>query len=268
MALVGYESSDEEEEVVAPVAEPKSLKPVEGETNKAGEQPNTEKTSPKATITEEVVGQKPAPVYGPQMGPASGPSFPPLEEADDLPEPEASASASSAPELPPGSPYSATRALLRDLTLPSVPNMDIPPSPRGVSPPPATSRKFEHFLELKRKGVHFNSRIAESASMRNPALADKMLAYAGLDSPRDQYRTTLPPDLWDPADAFPRHAFREQLRKSQLEVAQTRAREKGAPVEFVAAASTSATGSSGGGQGGGGGGVQPSAKKRKTRFDA
>ncbi|KAI1489545.1 HCNGP-like protein-domain-containing protein [Biscogniauxia mediterranea] len=299
MALVGYESSDEEEEVteVAPVAEPESLKSVEGATDNATEKPNTTKTPEPATAAE--VEEKPAAaayVYGPQMGPAAGPSFPPLEEADDIPE-EAGAAASasaSAPDLllpplpPPGSPYSANRALLRDLTLPSVPNMEIPASPRGVSPPPATSRKLEHFLELKRKGVHFNARLADAPAMRNPALADKMLAgFAGLPD-RDHYRTVLPPDLWDPVAAFPRHAFREQLRRSQTEIAQARARAKGAPVEFVppaaggagagAVAGASATGSSTGGQGGGpgagvgggggGGGAQPSAGKRKTRFDA
>ncbi|KAI0594349.1 HCNGP-like protein-domain-containing protein [Biscogniauxia sp. FL1348] len=283
MALVGYESSDEEEEVAAPVTEPESLKPVEGATDNDGEKkPSTTKTPEPATAVE--LEEKPAAVYGPQMGPAAGPSFPPLEEADDIPEEaeaSAAAAAAAAPDLPPGSPYSANRALLRDLTLPPVPNMEMPASPRGVSPPAATSRKLEHFLELKRKGVHFNARLADSAAMRNPALADKMLAFAGLlDDHRDQYRTTLPPDLWDPAAAFPRHAFREQLRKSQLEIAQARARAKGAPVEFVPSASSSssaaaaappppATGSGAGGQGGGGGGgMQPSAGKRKTRFDA
>ncbi|KAI1640372.1 HCNGP-like protein-domain-containing protein [Biscogniauxia mediterranea] len=292
MALVGYESSDEEEEVaeVAPAPKPESLKPVEGATDNASEKPNTTKTPEAATAAE--VEEKPAPaayVYGPQMGPAAGPSFPPLEEADDIPEEaEATAASASAPDLPapPGSPYSANRALLRDLTLPAVPNMEIPGSPRGVSPPAATSRKLEHFLELKRRGVHFNARLADSPAMRNPALADKMLAFAGLPD-RDHYRTTLPPDLWDPAAAFPRHAFREQLRKSQAEIAQARARAKGTPVEFVppaaaaapaAAGGASATGSGAGGQGGGpgagvgggggGGGAQPSAGKRKTRFDA
>lgn len=134
--------------------------------------------------------------------------------------------------------------------------MDIPPSPPG-SPSAATSKKFENFLELKKKGVHFNTRLANTPSMKNPALADKLLAFVELDQ-RDQYRTTLPVDLWDP-DVFPRHAYKEQLRQSQSENAQARARPPGAPVNFVPAQSSAKDG------------VTPQASstgKRKTRFDA
>lgn len=187
-------------------------------------------------------------VYGPQIGPSSGLSFPPLEE--DL--------AAVEVPLPPGSPYTATRALLRDLTLPAVPDMDIPPSPPG-SPSAATSKKFENFLELKSKGVHFNSRLADTASMKNPTLVDKLMAFAELDH-RDQYRTTLPVDLWGP-EMFPRYAYKEQLRQSQHECTQARARAAGAPVKFVSseilppAAEDSKTS------------LAPSTGRRKTRFD-
>lgn len=168
------------------------------------------------------------------------------------------------PGLPPGSPYTATRALLRDLTLPPVPNTDIPPSPPG-SPPPATSAKFERFLELKKQGVHFNSKVAQNPALRNPALMDKLLGFVELTAPADQYRTTLPADLWDPA-AFPRWAYKEQLKQSQAEIEKARARTKGAPVEFVASTAGDAQGAQQG-SAQGGGAAKPSTGKRKTRFD-
>ncbi|KAI1336850.1 hypothetical protein F5Y15DRAFT_392396 [Xylariaceae sp. FL0016] len=242
--LVAYESSDEEEEV-APVTK---SKPLESATE------NVANTVKKPDLHEEqgapstkAEGKKPA-IYGPQMGPSQpevGASFPPLEED--------TAEDDTAQAQPPGSPYTSTRALLRDLTLPTVPNMDIPPSPPG-SPPPATSKKFEHFLELKKKGVHFNSRIAQNPSMRNPALMDKLMAFVELDQ-KDQYATTLDQDVWDPS-IFPRYAYKEQLKQSQSEVAQGRTRGRGEAVGFVPA-------SGGDGQGA----TQTGAGKRKSRFD-
>ncbi|CAJ2501135.1 Uu.00g039880.m01.CDS01 [Anthostomella pinea] len=257
--LVAYESSDEEQDVTPAVAQLKPLKPTQGVPADAGERPDPikEPAAPPAKAD-----AQPA-VYGPQMGPAAGPSFPPLEE--DTANDDDDAAAATAPgQVPSGSPYSANRALLRDLTLPTLPNMDIPPSPPG-SPPPETSKKFEHFLELKKQGVHFNSRIAQpqQPAMRNPALMDKLLGFVGLDQ-RDQYATTLPVDVFDPA-GFSRWAYKEQLKQSQVEVAQARARGKGAPVEFVAASGTAA------GQGDAPLLVPaeeaPAAGKRKTRFD-
>lgn len=181
---------------------------------------------------------------------------------------------SASPANPPGSPYTSTRALLRDLTLPPVPNTSIPPSPPG-SPPAATSAKFERFLELKKQGVHFNSKVAANPSLRNPALADKLLAFVELAA-ADQYLTTLPPDVWDPA-AFPREAYKEQLRLSQAEIEKARARGKGAPVEFVGAATATAGAVSGnvdgqavaGTQAGSSQGSVPqqTTGKRRTRFD-
>lgn len=178
--------------------------------------------------------------------------FPPLEEAPVEEAPAAS--------LPPGSPYSANRALLRDLTLPTVPNMDIPPSPPG-SPPPGTNKRFEQFLELKKKGVHFNSKIAQSTALKNPSLMDKLMRFVKVDQ-KDQYRTTLGADQWDPS-AFPKSAYKEQLRQSQTEVAQAKARSKGGAVDFVAASGTSsqATTPSGGQV------STASTGKRKTRFE-
>ncbi|KAI0385767.1 HCNGP-like protein-domain-containing protein [Hypomontagnella monticulosa] len=258
--LVGYESSDEEEVVQQPKS--KSLKQTQDTSVDTDEKPSA---PVKPDASSQKADEKPGVIIGPQIGPdpAAGPSYPPLEEAPMEDEED------SGPGLPPGSPYTATRALLRDLTLPPVPNTDIPPSPPG-SPPPATSAKFERFLELKKQGVHFNSKVAQNPALRNPALMDKLLGFVELTTPADQYRTTLPADIWDPA-AFPRWAYKEQLKQSQAEIEKARARTKGAPVEFVASSTT------GDAQaalqnalqvgGGGGGASKPSTGKRKTRFD-
>ncbi|KAI1171214.1 HCNGP-like protein-domain-containing protein [Nemania sp. FL0916] len=258
--LVAYESSDEEEEVKSEAAAPEPLRKTEAVKADANSTPGTSiQGPPKAPQPEPQqqeldTDERPA-VYGPQIGPSSAPTFPPLEVEEDP------ASAEGVAPSRAGSPYTAMRALLRDLTLPAVPDMSIPPSPPG-SPPPATSRKFENFLELKKRGVHFNARLADTPSMKNPALADKLLAFAGLDH-RDQYRTTLPSELLCGPDAFPRQAYCEQLRQSQSEIAQSRARPAGEPVKFVSADSVSAAAAAGDGKPT----QAPSAGKRKTRFD-
>ncbi|KAL7628571.1 hypothetical protein AAE478_000086 [Parahypoxylon ruwenzoriense] len=271
--LVGYESSDEEEEVALPQAqpEPKPLKPIQDTTNaRDGGLDVPESTAP-STAPAQKQDEHPAPLIGPQIGPSvePGPSFPPLEEApldddndDDNDDDKASG---SVPPLPPGSPYTATRSLLRDLTLPPLPNTSIPPSPPG-SPPPATSAKFSRFLELKKGGTHFNTRVAQSPALRNPALMDKLLAFVELASPADQYRTTLGPDLWDPA-AFPRYAYKEQLRQAQVEGEKTRARSKGAPVEFVAGSASDTKDAQQSATTQGGSVPRAAPGKRKTRFE-
>lgn len=86
----------------------------------------------------------------------------------------------------PSSPYTTTRSLIHDLTLPTIPNFDIPASPPG-SPPPAaagTNAKFTQFLALKRKGTHFNEKLEQSSALRNPALTDKLLQFVDIPPPR------------------------------------------------------------------------------------
>ncbi|KAI0972740.1 HCNGP-like protein-domain-containing protein [Xylaria arbuscula] len=252
--LVAYESSDEEEEVKPQPAQPapEPLRNTEAATADTNSIPRTTtKEAPKSEKLETTVDEAQQSVYGPQIGPSSsGPSFPPLEEDPAVIE----------VPLPPGSPYTATRALLRDLTLPAVPDMDIPPSPPG-SPSAATSKKFENFLELKKKGVHFNARLADTTSMKNPALADKLMAFVELDH-RDQYRTTLPADLWDP-DMLPRYAYKEQLRQSQTECQQAKARATGAPVKFAPSEVSSPSNAEDSKTS-----QASSTARRKTRFDA
>ncbi|RYP81320.1 hypothetical protein DL769_002049 [Monosporascus sp. CRB-8-3] len=274
--LVAYESSDEEDGTPeVPVTETKPQEPTqEAKANTDGKPRTSANDTEEAVISQAPVElqeqqkqqeQQQQPIIGPQMGPEAeeGPSYPPLEEDPTLEE-----EAAVGPAIPPGSPYSAERATLRNLTLPPVPDTEIPPSPPG-SPPPGTNRKFAQFLELKKKGVHFNSKLAGSPALQNPALADKLLAFVDAGSREAQYATVLAPDLWDPA-AFPRCAFKEQLRAAQTETAQARARGRGAAVDFVPA------GEAGSGAGtvnaASEGGVAAAAAgtstgKRKTRFD-
>lgn len=149
----------------------------------------------------------------------------------------------------PLSPYSTNRNLIHTLTLPTVPNMDIPPSPPGSpsssAAQAALTAKFDKFLELKRKkGTHFNARIADSHALKNPPLMDKLLGFVGVGvsfedgstEGTQQYATTLPTELWDPA-AFPEWAYRGQLRKTQEKLQKERGRERGDAVHFVPASS-------------------------------
>lgn len=166
----------------------------------------------------------------------------------------------STADAAPRSPYSAARSLARDLTLPAVANMDIPPSPPPASGSPdpgldALNSKFDSFLRLKRtKGVHFNARLAASSALRNPGLMDKLLVFSGLETDfsagdedsaaaaaaaTGQYATTLVRDLWDPA-AFPEWAYRGPLRRAQDRANRERERARGEAVAFVAASASAA----------------------------
>ncbi|KAJ6092911.1 hypothetical protein N7486_008200 [Penicillium sp. IBT 16267x] len=128
---------------------------------------------------------------GPVLGPASMNTTP-------FPE-ERSAGGST-------SPFSASRALIQDLTL--------PPDP----PDPAANTKFEHFLSLKKQGVHFNAKLASSSSLKNPSLLTKMMEHAGIDE-QAQYNTSLPVGLWN-TSTLPSWAFKEELLRAQQEARQ------------------------------------------------
>ena len=136
----------------------------------------------------------------------------------------------------PQSPYSVHQAFIRHLTLPPIPNMDIPSSPPG-SPPPGMGKKFEHFLVLKRQGIHFNERLSKSSALKNPSLLQKLMASAGIVE-HDQYNTTLSKNAWNPT-AFPFWAFEEELVKSQQELnkkkEEERALKQRGSIEFVSA---------------------------------
>ena len=139
----------------------------------------------------------------------------------------------------PQSPYTANRTLIRDMTLPPIPNLDIPPSPPGP-PRPEMDNKFEHFLELKKQGIHFNEKLARSSALKNPDLLQKLMGFAGMDE-QDQYATTLSKEIWDPA-GFPKWAYREELGKSQQEMQKKmedeKARVQRDAIDFVSATSS------------------------------
>ncbi|KAI9704214.1 MAG: hypothetical protein M1836_007075 [Candelina mexicana] len=193
------------------------------------------------------------PQNAPTQGPMVGPSGPPHS-------PAATNGATSQPQ----SPYSTSRALIRDLTLPPILNLDIPPSPPG-SPPPATNAKFAHFLELKKQGVHFNEKLAKSSALKNPSLLQKLMGFAGIDE-QAQYATTIPKEIWDP-NGFPKWAYKDELAKSQQAVLKRREEEKAKAqreaVEFVpATASTESSRSGTPGALGAGKGLRASAAER------
>ena len=170
-----------------------------------------------------------------ESGPSLGPSMPSAEHLDA--DQEALSEALS--------PYSASRATIRNLTMPPVPNFDIPPSPPG-SPPLKSTKKFDRFLELKKQSIHFNAKLAESSALRNPTLFQKLMDFAGLDE-QSQYVTALPDELAVPTK-FPAWVYADQLNRKQEEMAKRKAEErKGKPVEFVRASGAEAASSSGGG---------------------
>lgn len=107
------------------------------------------------------------------------------------------------------------RDLIRELTQASIPMASMPLSPPG-SPDQATNARFNRFLELKAKGVHFNEDLAEKSSFLNPGLMATMMARTAINE-NDQYNTSLPLALWNPK-GFPAWAYKEELLRSQQEI--------------------------------------------------
>jgi hypothetical protein len=132
------------------------------------------------------------------------------------------------------SPYSASRALIQDLTLPPVPNLEIPPSPPG-SPDPIASGKTTQFLALKKQGVHFNDKLSASSSLKNPSLFLKLREHMGIDD-ESQYATSLPSDIWDHT-SLPAWAYKEELYKMQQairsKIEEAKQGDKNRNIEFV-----------------------------------
>ncbi|KAK7532131.1 HCNGP-like protein-domain-containing protein [Phyllosticta citribraziliensis] len=158
----------------------------------------------------------------PEDAPAPGPAAPPINDPGD----------SNGADSAPLSPYSAARAAVRSLTMPKEPNFDIPPSPPG-SPPAKSTAQFSHFLEIKKKGHHFNDRLENTSALRNPSLLQRLRTFAGIDG-EHQYATTLPEDVALPTK-FPRWAYAEELAKSQQDIGRKREEEqrKSQRVDFV-----------------------------------
>lgn len=182
-----------------------------------GQEP-TEHTQPKSIVPDT-----------PLEGPVIGPTIPSDAPVSELQEEDTG--------MAPQSPYSANRALLRDLTLPTLPNYDIPPSPPG-SPVESTNAKFKHFLNLKKQGLHFNEKLAKSSALKNPSLVQKLMDFSDIDE-AEQYSTTLSKGLWNPK-VFPEIAYKEELAKSQQHILRRKEEEKvpgqRESVDFVPAA--------------------------------
>lgn len=113
------------------------------------------------------------------------------------------------------SPFASQRSLIRDMTLPPHPNLDIPPSPPG-SPSPSSNQRFAHFLSLKKQGIHFNGKLATSSSLKNPSLLSSLRQHAGLEN-TSQYATSLGTNIWDVTN-LPQWGYKEELQKSQQEL--------------------------------------------------
>ncbi|KAL4930596.1 HCNGP domain-containing protein [Aspergillus undulatus] len=137
-------------------------------------------------------------------------------------------------------PPSASRTLIHDLTLPPLPNLDIPPSPPG-SPNPSANARFAHFLSLKTQDVHFNDKLSSSTSLKNPSLLKKMMEHAGIDD-QAQYSSSLSPDLWYMSN-LPSWGYKEELAKTQRELnaraEESRLKGQRDTIEFVSDSSRS-----------------------------
>ena len=120
-----------------------------------------------------------------------------------------------------------------------MPNLDIPLSPPG-SPLPGIDNKFDSFLNLKKKGVHFNEKLVRSSALKNPSLLGKLIDFAGVKED-EQYSSTLPKELWDPA-GFPNWGYKEELAESQQEFVKQQAKERAKvqreSIEFVSASAS------------------------------
>lgn len=129
---------------------------------------------------------------------------------------------------------SNARSLIHELTLPPIPNLDIPPSPPG-SPDPTANAKFSHFATLKSQGIHFNAKLASSSSLKNPNLLQTMMKHAGI-AEDEQYLSSLSDVIWNPL-ALPQWGFKEELSKMQkslrARVEEGKAAGQRGSIEFV-----------------------------------
>ncbi|EXJ79024.1 hypothetical protein A1O3_08525 [Capronia epimyces CBS 606.96] len=191
-ALVGYESSDEEDESVE--AEVHPIVEAVGTTADA-------QVSQSASVTTQASKQGTTRSHQIADGPIVGPTMPD-QGANEL-------DGESTSEI---QQTMSERDAVRFLTQASHPMTSMPSSPPG-SPDPATNARLKRFLDLKAKGVHFNDDLASKSTFRNPSFLATMMARVGLDR-QDQYRTSLPHEIWDPL-CFPHSAYKEDLLRSQ-----------------------------------------------------
>lgn len=232
MLGINYESSDEEEATPMTVPE---VSPV-NMSSKGAIATNIELPKPSTTLA-------PGPTITPSRtekssvlseslnGPAQGPTatLPPAEEGP-------------ADDASPGSPYTSTRLTIQNLTLPTIPNWNIPRSPPG-SPPQKATKKFSQFLDLKNKGTHFNQRLENSSVLRDPSHLRRLMDFAGINE-EDQYASTLPEGLGVPVK-WPDWAYGDELNASQKKIGkareEARAKLPRESIDFVSARSATSS---------------------------
>lgn len=138
------------------------------------------------------------------------------------------------------SPYAANRALIHDLTLPAVLNMDIPPSPPG-SPDRGMEAVFKESIsraKSKDSNGGINAELASSREMRNPALLQNLMVEMGiigddeveydegsLGAEAAQYATSLDRNIWD-VTRLPPWGYKEELVATNAEIRRQLEREK------------------------------------------
>jgi HCNGP-like protein len=195
-ALVGYQSSSDEDEVPEDVFKANFANEVSTEPTPAAivNGPPTD-----SFVNTSDLGLSDAPTVGPLLGPAA-PANGGIGDED--------TSTHTSGKM-------SERDTIRYLTPAPVPMTSMPPSPPG-SPDPTANAKFARFMDFKAKGVHFNEDLVKKSSFLNAGLLATMMARAGIDE-EDQYNTSLPTDLWDPKH-FPAWAYKEELLKSQQEI--------------------------------------------------
>ncbi|EMD62165.1 hypothetical protein COCSADRAFT_147653 [Bipolaris sorokiniana ND90Pr] len=213
--MLGIDYPDSDEEEVVPATKPETNIPATVAPAPAPEPPS----APPPPL------EQPSASQGPVSGPSQGPTATPPPTDNGPPD-----------DAVPGSPFTTTRALIQNLTLPTVPNFDIPPSPPG-SPPQKATKKFAQFLELKKKNQHFNHRLESSSVLRDPGHSQKLLDFAGITE-EESYASTLSDDVAIPT-SFPPWAYMEELKASQKQLAKAKEQEKSkAPrkaLDFVSA---------------------------------
>jgi hypothetical protein len=201
LGLVSYASSDEEDEPShknVPAQPPLNVAAKGPSPAPAGNDATNKINPATSRSNEEIAGST---VEDSSM---IGPAMPKqLHDTDDFTQDQGS----------PGSPQQISeREAIHFLTQATYPMTSIPPSPPG-SPNAALNTKFKRFLELKSKGVHFNEDLASKSAFQNPGLLASMMTRAGLEGD-DQYKTSVPLEVFDPT-GFPPSAYKEELLRSQ-----------------------------------------------------
>lgn len=200
LGLGGYASSDEDDDSSALEVLPDPVSKQEAGSSKPWS--NDSVKDKDIATKEDLDGNADAAVAN--YGPMVGPSMP--EQVDD------NRSVEQEEPSPDPQQHMSERETIHYLTQATYPMTSIPSSPPG-SPDPAIDAKFKRFLELKSKGIHFNEDLANKSTFRNPGLQASMMARMGLEGD-DQYKTSLPLDVWDPT-GFPSSAYKEELLRSQ-----------------------------------------------------